>query len=173
MRRKINNKLKEYLLKNAENYSLDKLALKVNKKFDEHYDKDSLRKYLWRNRIPYKYECKNRSNNGAYKRVSIGTEYIKPDGMVLVKIDKNKWEYKQRLIYEKYYNVKLSENDFVIFLDDDRTNFDINNLRVISKKEASYIASYKTNYGICKTDKDTTETLILMAKLLIKVKEKK
>lgn len=172
MRRKINNELKEYLLRIGKDFTPEELVLIVNTKFNEKYDEDSLRKYLWRNKIPYKYECKNRSNNSAYKRVQIGTEYTKPDGMIMVKVSKNEWVYKQRLIYEQYHNVKLKEDEYVIFLDGNRGNFNIDNLKVLTRQEASYLGNFKYNYGIDKTNKDIIETEIELARLMIKTKEK-
>lgn len=169
MRRKINNKLKQYLLELNSKYTIDELLPIINKKFKENYTRLQLQKYLVRNKIPYKYANKKMIRNIG-DRIAIGTEYTKPDGMVLVKVEKNKWEYKQRLIYEKYYNVKLKEDEYVIFLDDNRNNFNINNLKVVTRQEAGYIGSFKTNYDINKSDKETTETLLKIANLLIKTK---
>ena len=170
MRRKINNELKQYLLGCRGKYTVDELLPKVNKKFKEHYDKNSLRKYMWRNKIPYKHYNKNMIRNMGNK-IPIGTEYTKPDGMVLVKVDKNKWVYKQRYIYEKYHNVKLTNNDFIIFLDGDRTNFKIKNLKLLNRQEASYLGVFKYDYEVDKVNKDIIETEISIAKLIIKTKD--
>lgn len=165
MRRKINPELKEYCSNNS-NLTIDELLPLVNKKFKEHYTRLSLQKYLIRNKIPYKYSNFKRSNNNCYKK-PIGTEYTKSDGMVLVKIAKNKWEYKQRLIYMKHYGVKLTNDDYIIFLDQDRTNFNINNLRRITRRESSILINQK----IFSKKPEATELAIQIAKLMIKIKD--
>lgn len=101
------------------------------------------------------------------ERVPIGTEYIKKDGMVLIKISSNKWMYKQRFIYEQYYNVHLKNDDYIIFLDQNRNNFDINNLKLISRKESAYLSNQK----IFSKNKEATELGIKIAKLHYKIKE--
>ena len=171
MRRKINNKLKQYLLEIANVYTVDELLLKVNKKFKENYTRLQLQKYLVRNRIPYKYTNINKSQKMGSK-IPIGTEYTKPDGMVMIKINNNTWVYKQRYLYEKYHKVKLTDNDFIIFLDGDRSNFKKKNLKLLTRQEACYLGIFKYDYGINNVNKNIIETEILTAKLLIKTKEK-
>lgn len=170
MRRKINNKLKEYLETFASEYTIDELLPKVNKIFDENYTRLQLQKYLLRNRIPYKYTNINKSHNMG-QEFPIGYEYVKPDGMILVKISKNTYEYKQRLIYEKHYGVKLKEDEYVIFLDGNRDNFNIDNLKLLTRQEASYLGVFKVNDGIDIKDKNVIETEIAIAKTIIKTKE--
>lgn len=169
MRRKINNELKEYLLIFAGEYTIDELLPKVNKIFNENYTRLELQKYLWRNRIEYKYQNENKKRNNVHNK-PIGSERIK-DGLVQVKVANNKWEYKQRIIYEKYYNVKLKSTDYIIFLDGDRNNFNINNLEKVSYDEAGYIGAFKVNNNLIIKDKEITKTLLSMAKINNKLKE--
>lgn len=164
MRRRINTRLKDYCSNNS-NLTIDELLPLVNKEFNENYTRLELQKYLVRNKIPYKYTNKNKVHS--MSKLPIGTEYTKPDGMVLVKIARNKWEYKQRLIYMKYYNVKLTDNDYVIFLDNDRTNFDINNLECVSRRTASILS----NQQLKSSNADITKLGIDVAHLIIKAKE--
>jgi len=42
--------------------------------------------------------------------------------------------FKHRHLYEKYHNVKLSDDDFIVFLDQDKNNFSKNNLYKVSSK---------------------------------------
>jgi len=166
MRRKYNIDLINYLKENALKYNIDELLPKVNKMFNEKYDRNNLQKLLVRNKIQYKYKNKNMSHNMSF--LPIGTEYTKSDGLVLVKVSRNEWKYKQRLIYEQYYNVELPDDVYVIFLDQDRTNFDIKNLRVITRRESGIMANQKVFSKI----PEVTETAINVAKLMIKTKEK-
>lgn len=164
-RRKPNYEMYNYLNEISMFHSLDYLVNLINEKFEENYDKNSLRKYLVRNRIPYK-KNENMIRN-VCERVPIGTEYIRKDGMVLIKISSNKWMFKQRFIYEQYYNVHLKSDDYIIFLDQNRNNFDINNLKLISRKESAYLSNQK----IFSKNKEATELGIKIAKLHYKIKE--
>lgn len=166
MRRRINQKLKDYCSNNS-NLTIDELLPLVNKKFKEKYTRLSLQKYLIRNKIPYKYKNENKSHN--MSKLPIGTEYVKGDGMILVKIARNKWEYKQRLIYMQHYGVELTEEDYIIFLDNDRTNFDINNLQLVSRR----VSAILSNQQLKSSNADVTKLGIDTAKLIIKIKEKK
>ena len=89
--------------------------------------------------------------------------------MILVKVAQpNIWKYKQRLIYEQYYNIELTENDYIIFLNQNRTDFRIENLKRITRRESSILSNQK----IFSTNENLTELGILTAKLMIKIKEK-
>jgi len=171
MRRKINNELKEYLEVFANKYTIKELLPKVNKIFDENYTKSELQKYLIRNKIKYKYEYENKSNNNAGRNYEIGTEYTKPDGMVMIKVAPNKWEYKQRYIYEQYYGIKVKDNEHIIFLDGNKNNFNIDNLYKATNEECGYIGAFKINNKLTINDKEITKTLLLMAKNNFKIKE--
>lgn len=165
MRRKYNVEFILWLKDNANKYTVDELVPIVNKKYKETYNRLQLQKLLVRNKIEYKYKCKQRSYNNAYKK-PIGTEYIRSDGMTLIKVNKNTWKFKQRYIYEQYYGVELPSNMYVIFLDQDRTNFDINNLRAVSNHESCILSNQK----LFSKNPVATETGILIAKNIIKTK---
>ena len=70
-------------------------------------------------------------------------------------------------MYEQYHNVKLKDNEYVIFLDQDKNNFDINNLKVVSRKESAYMI----NQGLFSKDKSVTNLGIVVAKHHYKIKE--
>lgn len=139
----------------------------ANKKYNYNITKSQLMKYLSKRNIKYK-DYNNKMVRDMGDKVPIGTEYTKPDGMVLVKIAKNKWEYKQRLLYQKYHNVKLTTDDFIIFLDQDRTNFSKKNLGRISRKEAGYMVNQK----MFSKNSEVTKTGILATKFWYKIKDK-
>lgn len=171
MRRKINNELKEYLLVFASEYTIDELLPKINKIFNENYTRLELQKYLVRNKIKYKYKNPKKANNNMGKEIPIGSEYTKPDGMVMIKVAPNKWEYKQRYIYEQYYGIKVKDNEHIIFLDGNKNNFNIDNLEKTTNEECGYIGAFKINNEIEIKDKEITKLLLLMAKTNIKTKE--
>lgn len=98
----------------------------------------------------------------------VGSERTTVDGYREIKVaDPNKWELKHRYIYEQHYG-KISKEDIVIFLDNDKTNLDINNLKCISRKEHLYMNENKFRFE----DRDITYTAVNIAKLAIKTREK-
>lgn len=158
-----NNFIKE----KAKDYTKSELITLSKELFGYDISKCSMGQLLWRRKVKskdYKYSMSRNMGN----RIPIGTEYIKQDGMTLIKVDKDKWEYKQRKIYEDYYNVKLPKTTYVIFLDHDRNNFDINNLKAVSARESGLMANLKLFF----TDKQTTKTGLIIAKTIIKAGDK-
>lgn len=100
----------------------------------------------------------------------VGSERVNVDGYVEIKVaEPNKWMLKQRYIYEKHYNVKLTTQDNIIFLDGDRMNFEIDNLFRLSKAE---LARYNQdgNYG---SNQDISRAAAQVAVLKNKLFEKK
>ena len=167
MRNSYSNDFKQEIIELAPSMTLDELLEVANSKYHYSTTRDGLRKYLSRNHIRYK-----GYNFNKYRRmcdiVKVGTERVRKDGMIEIKVSPTQWEYKQRYIYKQYHNVELTENDFIIFLDHDRTNFDINNLKRISRQESSVMA----NKDLFSTVPELTETGIDVAKLVIKADEK-
>lgn len=156
-----------YLFEHGEEHIVKEWVEIINNKFNENFTLKEMQHYFVRHHIPVKYEMPKRRNHALAHE--IGSERVKSDGMVQIKVAPHKWVYKQRNIYENYYHVKLKEDEYVIFLDQDRSNFDINNLKVISRRESAIMANEK----LFSKNKDVTETGNLVAKLIIKTKEKK
>ena len=166
MRRKFNVKMFNYLKKKGKKHTLKEWTHIINKKFDENFNLTDTQRYFTRHDISFRYENAKKSNN--WNALPIGSERIKPDGMVQVKIAPRKWEYKQRLIYEQYYGVKLTSDDYIIFLDQDRTNFDISNLKRVTRRESAILSNQKLFYK----SPVLTETGIYIAKTIIKAKDR-
>jgi len=167
VRNKYSKEFEEEMINLAPTNTLKELLKVAKKKYGYKINIDILRQYLYKRQIKYKdYDINKVRNMGA--NVPIGSEYVKPDGMTLVKVSNNKWKYKQRLIYEKYHNVKLTDNDYIIFLDQDRNNFDIRNLKRVNRRESSIVS----NQGLYSTNKKLTKKGIKLAKKIIKLKDK-
>lgn len=166
MRRKPNRELKVFLLEIGKDYTIKELLSIVNSNFNENYEENELRKYLVRNRIPYKYENTNMIREMG-KKVPIGTERIKDIDRIQVKVSENEWKYKQRHIYEQYYNVKLTDNDFIVFLDGDKSNFDIDNLQKITRYEGSHLGNIYPHSN----NKELRQLSIELAKMIVKTKD--
>lgn len=99
----------------------------------------------------------------------VGSERVDTDGYVMVKVaEPNKWRLKQRLIYEKETGEKLTANDVIMFLDGDKTNFDISNLVKMSRTDLVRF----NQQGIKSNNKDVTLTAVYMAKIKARRKRK-
>ena len=91
----------------------------------------------------------------------VGSERLSKDGYIEIKVEEpNKWKYKHRLIYEKYYG-KIPKGYNVIFLDGNKLNIDIKNLKAISKHDNLIMNEKKLRYK----NKELTESAYLIAKI--------
>lgn len=125
---------------------------------------ENLRKYLSRRKIRYKGYNPSKAHAPSYP---VGYERpARDDGMVMVKTEDG-WDYKQRVVWKKHYG-EIPKNHFIIFLDGDRTNYDISNLACVSSRESSYMANYK----LFTNDKDITNTGLSVVKLITTTKNK-
>ena len=100
-----------------------------------------------------------------YNKKPIGSERVNIYGYIEIKIaEPNIWEYKQRVIYEKYYG-KVPEGYAVLFADKDKTNFDINNLVLVSKEELRLLNYNKLIYN----NSDLTKAGVNIVKVIEKI----
>lgn len=166
MRNKYSKEFEETMRELAPSTDLDRLLWYAYSYFGYEINKGQLRQYLSRRHIRYKDYNRKRARDMGIK-LPIGTEYVKDDGMILIKVSKNKWMYKQRYLYEQYHNVKLRNDQYVIFLNQDRTDFSKDNLKAISRHESAIMS----NLGLFSTDRQVTETGNTVAKMIVKLKD--
>lgn len=93
----------------------------------------------------------------------VGSERIDgKDGYILIKVaEPNKWKHKHRVIWEQH-NGPIPKGYVVIFLDGDKLNLDINNLKLISRHELKIL----NTEGLKSNDAEITETGVLIARLI-------
>lgn len=78
-----------------------------------------------------------KKGNTSWNTRPVGSERIQSDGYVYVKIaEPNTWELKHRVVWEKH-NGKLEEGFNVVFLDGNRQNCSIENLRAVSRRHCA------------------------------------
>lgn len=100
---------------------------------------------------------------------NIGDEFVSTDGYTYIKIaEPNAWVKKQRYVWEKE-NGKIYKHTSVIFLDQDKTNFDINNLIMIEDRDKLVMKNSK----LFTTNAELTKSGILVAKLINKCYDKR
>ena len=133
--------------------------------------------YFPKGNIPFNKGTKGimKANKTSYKKGNIpqsykpvGTERITKDGYTEIKVkDPNVWKLKHRLIYEEHYG-EIPKGYVVMFLDRDKSNFDINNLILISRNQLRTL----NQNDLIKDDPELTKSGIILADLLIKINEK-
>ena len=179
----------EFLKDNVKGISLKKLTDKFNKKFSCNVSQSAITnqkvKYnlksgvnssrFKKGHIPYNKGTQGlkKANSGSFKKgqlpaniKDIGSERQIHQGFVIVKVaNPKKWRMKHHIIYEKYHNVKIGRWDKVIFLDGNKRNFDINNLKLISNSEQIIISN--RNYK--SSNPDVMNSYISLAKVLNKI----
>lgn len=133
-----------------------------------------VRGYKSHNKITSGVDCKFKkgelSDYDKEKIKNIGDTFIsQADGYHYIKVGKNKWVRKHRYIYEQYHNVKLNTNQSVIFLDGNKDNFNIDNLKVVDTR-TKLIAKNNHLFG---NNREITETGLLVSELILKTYDKK
>lgn len=92
----------------------------------------------------------------------LGAERVNVDGYIEIKIkEPNTWDLKHRVVYREHYG-EIPKGYNVIFLDGNKQNVDINNLKLVNKAE-NLIMNRNKLYS---TDKEITNTGILIAKVI-------
>lgn len=90
----------------------------------------------------------------------VGSERVNVDGYIEVKIQEpNKWELKHRIVWERVNGV-IPKGTGIIFLDGNKLNCSIDNLRCVTRAELLYLNRYGLNNA-----GEVTDTGILMAQL--------
>lgn len=91
----------------------------------------------------------------------IGSERINIDGYIEIKVQEpNKWDLKHRIIYKQKYG-EIPKGYNVIFLDSNKQNLDISNLKAISKHDNLIMNENNLRFN----DKELTESAYLIAQI--------
>lgn len=91
----------------------------------------------------------------------VGTESLRADGYWWVKVaEPNKWREKHVLVWEEAHG-KRPHNHNIIFLDGNRSNFSLENLRLVTKAEHAVMS----HEGYRSSNAAFTETGILLARV--------
>ncbi|HEL1992449.1 HNH endonuclease signature motif containing protein [Streptococcus suis] len=115
-------------------------------------------------------------NSGQFKKgnrpanyLPVGTVNYTTDGYPKIKVaDPDKWEYLHRQTWEKHHGL-VPDGHSVVFLDGDKTNWDISNLACLSKNEIVRM----NRDGLFASDADLTKVGIGYTKLKNKIIEVK
>lgn len=183
---KYTDEMKQFILDNYKGRYNQELADLFNQKFNTNVTSRTIKSYKANNKLNSGLSGKFRKgqtphNKGkkmpkeVYEKVKhtmfangnvppnhrpVGSERISKDGYIEVKVaEPNKWRLKQRVVYEEAKG-KIPKGCTIIFLDGNKRNFDIDNLRCITRSELLYL-----NCNGLNNSNEITETGILMARL--------
>ena len=180
---------KEYLASIVKGKTYKELLALMNEKFDYEFSSQQIESALRRYNLktgntgqfkkyqePWNKGLKGYigANKTSFKKGTIppnykpvGTERFAKDGYIEVKVkDPNVWELKHRYIYKKHYG-EIPNGYNVIFADKNISNFDIDNLILVSKAEMLILNKNKLIFE----DKDFTKVGVNIAKLINKTKQ--
>lgn len=183
---KYTDEMKQFILDNYKGRYNQELADLFNQKFNANITSRTIKSYKANNKLNSGLTGKFRKgqtphNKGkkmpkeVYEKVKhtmfakgnvppnhrpVGSERISKDGYIEVKVaEPNKWRLKQRVVYEEAKG-EIPEGCPIIFLDGNKRNFDIDNLKCITRSELLYL-----NCNGLNNSNEITETGILMARL--------
>ena len=167
---------KHYLKEIAKGNSYKKITILMNEKFEYQFTDAQIKGAMDRYKIKTGANGKfkkghspwNKGLKGKTGHRSVGDERINKSGYVEVKMPNGKWEFKHRLIYEKHFG-KIKDGNYVMFLDGDKTNFNIDNLAEITRGQMAII----NLNGLSSKDAELNRVGIQVADLMMKVTEAK
>jgi hypothetical protein len=108
------------------------------------------------------------SGNTPHNYLPVGTEITDSMGYLKIKTaDPNTWKFKHKLMYLENHG-SIPNDHIIIFLDNDKLNIDITNLKAITKQEHMEMI----RSGLRTYDSELTEVGINVAKLKVKTFEK-
>ena len=167
-RRKYNTDELAFIQSNSHKFSQHELTERFNQQFNANQSISSIRGICHRN--GWKTNKKNKScfkpGNIPTNTRPIGSTRTTINGYTQIKT-KNGWEYKHRIIFEAHYG-SLSKTERVIFKDNNKQNFDINNLMKATRAQQGVI----NRLGLNKFTGEAKEVAKNIATLKITFSEK-
>lgn len=102
----------------------------------------------------------------------IGFERITKDGYTEIKVRDKKgvhstenFELKQRWLYERYHDKEIADDEVILFLDQDKTNFDVDNLEKITREDLGRVNKLLSD------NPDLNVAAVSYSRLISKIKE--
>ncbi len=164
------------------------LADKVNAEYGTAYSREQIKRYKSKHKlnsglngrferghiptnkgVPMSKEVYEKAKNTMFKKGNIplnhrevGSERLSKDGYIEIKVaEPRKWRLKHNVVWERI-NGPIPKGCVVIFLDGNKTNLDISNLKLITRSELLIMNRHK----LFTTDPDLTEASSNIARLI-------
>ena len=180
---------KEYLASIVKGSTYEEITKQMNDKFEYNFSKEQIKGMMYRNKLttgtvgyfkkgstPWNKGLKGYmgANKTSFKKGTIppqyrpvGSERITKDGYVEIKVeDPNKWELKHRVIWEQH-NGEIPKGYAIIFADGDKSNLDIDNLLLVSRKQLLFM----NRNNLISENKEFTKVGVNIANVMIKLSE--
>lgn len=180
---------KEYLASIVKGSTYEEITKQMNDKFEYNFSKEQIKGMMYRNKLttgtvgyfkkgstPWNKGLKGYmgANKTSFKKGTIppqyrpvGSERITKDGYVEIKVeDPNKWELKHRVIWEQH-NGEIPKGYAIIFADGDKSNLDIDNLLLVSRKQLLFM----NRNNLRSENKEFTKVGVNIANVMIKLSE--
>lgn len=167
-RNRYTKEFEEFVKNNVSKYKKEEFRLLLQDRYNIQLSSDALRRYLNKHHIKGKYIDYKKSNVRDRGKCPVGAEQITKDGVFIKVAQPDIWRRKTRVMYEKYHNCKLEADDYIVFLNQDRSDFSKDNLIKSSRSEIAYLHNCNT----FSNNPELTKLGILSARLMIKIKEK-
>lgn len=191
--RKYTEEQVNFIKDNLKGKTNKKIAEIFNIKFELDIKESQIKSFLGNNGLKNEVDCKFKtgstpfnkglkgvcakgSEKGWFKKGTIppnhrevGSERITVDGYTEVKVaEPNKWRLKQQLTWEKH-NGPIKKGYVVVFGDSNQSNFDINNLILVSRRQLLILNRNK----LIQNDADLTRTGVIIADLYNGISKRK
>jgi len=166
--------MRNFIADNVKGITSKELAEKVSNEFGVSVTEKQMKGYMGNNRLTNGVDCRfkkgqvphNKGEKGKWSEGCerswfkkghipknhrpVGSERLGSDGYWMIKVaEPNVWKLKHRLIYEEHYG-PIPKGKIIIFLDGNKSNFEIENLMCITKGENAVLNHIGLRY-------DTTE----------------
>ena len=152
-----NEKHKNFIYVNAAGLRNEELTKRLNKTFKSNFTVGQVKKFKNYHHISSGLKSCN---------LPVGSERMNK-GYILVKVaEPNVWKEKHRIVFESKYG-EIPPGHKIMFLDGDKTNCSIDNLRMVKNDEEAYV----NKMGYAGINKELTEAALSLAKLKFRLKE--
>lgn len=159
----------QFIKNNVTNKTSEELTNLVNQKFNLSLTIKQVRQYKKSHKLRSGINTQFKKNQIPHNKKSIGYEFTSSDGYTYIKTSEpNIYQHKQIYIYEQVHG-KIPKNHSVMFLDQDKSNFDLDNLILVENKDK---LTAKNKHLIFE-DKELTRTGLLIARVINKASGKK
>lgn len=147
----------------------EELTKLINQEFNLNLKVKQIQYYKKSHKLKSGVNTQFKKNQIPHNKKPIGYEFTSPDGYTYIKAaEPNIYQHKQIYIYEQVHG-KIPKHHSVMFLDKDKTNFDLDNLILVADKDKLTAK----NQHLIFEDKELTRTGLLIAQVINKASEKK
>lgn len=187
--------VKSFIRDHQYGISRKELTSQVNQKFGTDFNTININAYCKRNKlcngfdgrfvkgqpshnkgVPMPKEIYEKAKTTMFQKGSVphnhrpvGSERVNVDGYVEVKVqDPKTWRMKQNLVWESVHG-KIPKGCVVIFLDGNKLNTDIRNLKLIARSELLIM----NRYGLFQESPELTETAAILSGVIDKCNKAK